>query len=813
MAVGAVVARIITQYSDKGSKAASRDINKLGKSFDKFAGKVGKAFGLAAAASAAFAIKVGIDSVKAAIADEKSQALLANSLKNTTGATDAAIAATEAWIDQTQRAFGVVDDELRPALAKLASMTGSVADAQGLLGLALDVSAGGTVDLSAATNAVTKALQGNYKALKNLGVPITDAMVKSKDLNAVLALTAKTFGGAAATRANTFEFRMKRLNIALDEAKETLGTALMPVMEELFTIIVTKIIPAIQGWLAENGDKLIAVFTAAIKAVVGFGFVIFKVFSFVAKNKTIFTALGAIFAATFVASKVIAFVTAIQGLVKAYKAIRAAALAAAAAQAAATGGISVAAAVAGVAAFTATLGGLYLAVKTANGAMDKLETTGKDLEFSFEGLNGTTADFLKNLKGMNIDLGKATGASKALTKEQKLVLGLQAAIKKLSGFAPTSETDPIQLEAARLNLVKQGNMLEGQRIAQLLQARAAADEAAKAAQRYNDILVALADTKITPQEFDVLALKWGITTNAAQLYVQSIILIKDTEISAGDVAALAEQWGVTYEQASKYLSFFQALNDGYLSPEEIQKLQTQWGFTSKAVVDYSAVFDAADDGKIDYSEIVGLADKWGMTIEEAKAYTAKILEEFGYDPSLFDAPLTAEEGWIAAYGSADAYKEISEGTFTYDPSITDGSDAAAIGWISATAALSTYVAAAANASSIVIKPPVIAPENSFDLGGPSDDNYINPKFLGKNFPPMPFLAAGGIVKTPTVAMIGEAGPEAVIPLGQMGSMGSNITINVGGSVISEGDLVNTIRNAILQGQNNGQAITKTAISL
>jgi hypothetical protein len=62
-------------------------------------------------------------------------------------------------------------------------------------------------------------------------------------------------------------------------------------------------------------------------------------------------------------------------------------------------------------------------------------------------------------------------------------------------------------------------------------------------------------------------------------------------------------------------------------------------------------------------------------------------------------------------------------------------------------------------------------------------------------------------------MIGEAGPEAVIPLGQMGSMGSNITINIGGNVTSEGDLVNTIRNAILQGQNNGQAITKTAISL
>jgi phage-related minor tail protein len=79
---------------------------------------------------------------------------------------------------------------------------------------------------------------------------------------------------------------------------------------------------------------------------------------------------------------------------------------------------------------------------------------------------------------------------------------------------------------------------------------------------------------------------------------------------------------------------------------------------------------------------------------------------------------------------------------------------------------------------------------------------------------IPKMATGGIVNSPTIAMIGEAGPEAVVPLSRMGSMGGatvNVTIN--GSVTSEGDLVNAIRNALLQGQNNGQAITKTAIQL
>ncbi len=53
---------------------------------------------------------------------------------------------------------------------------------------------------------------------------------------------------------------------------------------------------------------------------------------------------------------------------------------------------------------------------------------------------------------------------------------------------------------------------------------------------------------------------------------------------------------------------------------------------------------------------------------------------------------------------------------------------------------------------------------------------------GFDIPDIPMLAAGGIVTGPTLAMIGEAGPEAVIPLDRMGSMGgNNVTINVQGA--------------------------------
>jgi hypothetical protein len=61
---------------------------------------------------------------------------------------------------------------------------------------------------------------------------------------------------------------------------------------------------------------------------------------------------------------------------------------------------------------------------------------------------------------------------------------------------------------------------------------------------------------------------------------------------------------------------------------------------------------------------------------------------------------------------------------------------------------------------------------------------------------IPKMAAGGIVNQPTLAMIGEAGPEAVIPLSRMGQMGGNYTINVQGGISSSADIGEAVVNAI-----------------
>jgi phage-related minor tail protein len=69
------------------------------------------------------------------------------------------------------------------------------------------------------------------------------------------------------------------------------------------------------------------------------------------------------------------------------------------------------------------------------------------------------------------------------------------------------------------------------------------------------------------------------------------------------------------------------------------------------------------------------------------------------------------------------------------------------------------------------------------------------------------MADGGIVTKPTRALIGEAGAEAVIPLDRMGSMGTKVTVNVAGSVISEGQLQSVIQD-VLYNLNRTGAVTQ-----
>jgi hypothetical protein len=61
---------------------------------------------------------------------------------------------------------------------------------------------------------------------------------------------------------------------------------------------------------------------------------------------------------------------------------------------------------------------------------------------------------------------------------------------------------------------------------------------------------------------------------------------------------------------------------------------------------------------------------------------------------------------------------------------------------------------------------------------------------------IPGFADGGIVTKPTLAMVGEKGPEAIIPLSQMGGMGGGVTVNVTGGLSTSAEIGQAVVNAI-----------------
>ena len=250
MATGtrALTLKLIADIDDfnKNLNKGSTEVEGFGGKLEKFGKIAGAAFAAAAAAAAAYAIKIGVDGVKAAIEDEAAQVRLAGALERATGATRNQIAAVEEQITKTALATGVADDQLRPALARLAVSTGDTAKAQDLLNLALDVAQATGKPLETVANALGKAYDGNAASLGKLGIGLSAAELKTMSFTDVQGKLSELFGGAAAANAETFQGRMARLKVAFDEAKETIGFALLPIIERLVSFIVNQVVPNFQ---------------------------------------------------------------------------------------------------------------------------------------------------------------------------------------------------------------------------------------------------------------------------------------------------------------------------------------------------------------------------------------------------------------------------------------------------------------------------------------------------------------------------------------------------------------------------------------
>ncbi|HXJ64361.1 MAG TPA: hypothetical protein VNN79_11455, partial [Actinomycetota bacterium] len=246
---------------DKAAGTASSSIG-------GFAKKAGVAIGGAFAVGAV--VEFGKASVDAAAADAEGQAKLAQTLKNTTGATQDQIDASEKFIGSLSKQTAIADDDLRPAFDNLVRGFGNAEDAQKALALATDISAGTGKDLGSVSEALMKAANGQTGALGRLGIETKDSAGHAKTLDQIMGDLSGTFKGQAAAAAETTAGKMRNASIQFGEFQEQIGTAVLPVLGTMASFLTGTLIPALSGvadWISGHKDIIVA-------ALIGVGVVV-----------------------------------------------------------------------------------------------------------------------------------------------------------------------------------------------------------------------------------------------------------------------------------------------------------------------------------------------------------------------------------------------------------------------------------------------------------------------------------------------------------------------------------------------------------
>lgn len=226
-----------TDYKDKDLKRAQNDLNRLQKNAVATQGpmqrlgstirkNLGPALAMAGAAAGAFAIKLGVDGVKAAVADQKAVAVLAQTLENLGLAHEQA--GIEKFEEQMMDATGAADNDLRGALGRLVIATKDAGEAMALTSAAMDVSVATGKEFKTVYEGMARALAtGNAGRLAAYGVVVNDTTLKTEGMTAALLEATAVFSGAAANEAQTLEGRMRILRNEVAELQEAFGHGLI----------------------------------------------------------------------------------------------------------------------------------------------------------------------------------------------------------------------------------------------------------------------------------------------------------------------------------------------------------------------------------------------------------------------------------------------------------------------------------------------------------------------------------------------------------------------------------------------------------
>ncbi len=197
------------------------------KRLQQFRLAAGVALGLAGAA----VIKFGADSVRAYREHEVALNRLQTALNDAPQIIDKSTKAYEDQATALQDLTGFQDEEVLAADTVLTRFGLQADQLRELTPLILDYARATGVDVAQAAGNVGRALLGNTRGLKTLGIEFTATGDRAKDVATIMKLLEERVGGTAEAFGKTSAGKIEIFKAKLDDLQESIGQALIPVLD------------------------------------------------------------------------------------------------------------------------------------------------------------------------------------------------------------------------------------------------------------------------------------------------------------------------------------------------------------------------------------------------------------------------------------------------------------------------------------------------------------------------------------------------------------------------------------------------------
>lgn len=217
--------------------------------------KIGAGLAAAGAVAGAAAISFGIDSVKAYAESEKAQAKLSDAFARFPKLADTNLEAMQKLNAELAKKTRFDDDATSAAQAQLAQYELTGEQILRLTPLLQDYAAKTGKDLVSASEDLGKAMLGQGRALKDVGIDFEDTGTVAGNFDQIMQGLSEKVGGFAAVDAETASGKLEILRNRFGEVQEKIGLALMPALDGIVTWLNgegMETVEGLSGWIAEK---------------------------------------------------------------------------------------------------------------------------------------------------------------------------------------------------------------------------------------------------------------------------------------------------------------------------------------------------------------------------------------------------------------------------------------------------------------------------------------------------------------------------------------------------------------------------------